>query len=384
MSDQEENMFGGFNLLKGEVPEKPKKEDKKEPEAKKEVKEEKQEDNIDAFSEAEQKAKEEVDKMLAEKNKKAKKEEETKVEEEPTTEEEEEEDDNEASLLPFVQHLSSKGIIEFDPEKDQFEDSEEGLEKLMEKTVTSKVTEWKQSYPEDAQKFLQFIEDGGNPADFHKLYYAQASFEDYKIDPEDTNSLKHLIKEGLIAAGWEDKDEIEDEISLYEDAGKLETKAKAHLSRLQKLEKENKQMILDAQAKFAEEQKLKQKEEFDNFKKGLYDKDEISGFKFDKKMKDELWSYMTKPIDKKTGITEYQKDSQEKGQEARYIFAYLMKNNWDYTKLSKDLKNKVVSDVKRSLNKYTDSRKKVSKGQHMEKEKELEDKGFGAFREYLG
>ena len=46
-------------------------------------------------------------------------------------------------------------------------------------------------------------------------------------------------------------------------------------------------------------------------------------------MKEEIWDYTMKVVNKKEGLTQYQIDSKVKGKEARYIFAYLMKNNWD-------------------------------------------------------
>ena len=99
-------------------------------------------------------------------------------------------------------------------------------------------------------------------------------------------------------------------------------------------------------------------------------------------MKDDLWDYMTKPIDKKTGLTQYQKDSQEKGAESRYIFAYLLKNNWDASALSKDIKNKVVSNIKKKLSNYTDSRSKIKSGSS-QKETQESSSDFSGFKTYL-
>ena len=112
--------------------------------------------------------------------------------------------------------------------------------------------------------------------------------------------------------------------------------------------------------------------------RNLFEKEEISGFKFNSKTKQDLWDYMTKVVDKKTGATAYQKDSIDKGPEARYIFAYLMKNNWDASKLEKNLKNKVVSEVKKKLSNYSDGRSKIKSGTTREEKEQTNS--FAGFR----
>lgn len=380
---EDDNVFAGFDLLKGETPVKPTKEKKTvvgESTENTELNEQEAADKK-AADLLEAAAKEAAEFKKKKESAKDDTEDSKESEEENQEEQEQEEEIEEASLKPFVAHMAERGLLDYS-EEDEFDDSEEGLEKIVSKTVENKVTAWKQSYPEEAQHFLEFIENGGKPADFHKYYYQDTSFENLQLKEDDESTLKHVIREGLIAAGWEDEAEIADEISLYEDAGKLYSKAESHLKRLQKLEGESKSSLLEAQKKYAEEQKALQKKEWDEFQKGLFEREQIAGFKFNPKMKQELWDYMTKPIDKKTGVTQYQKDSKEKGAEARYIFAYLMKNNWNTEKLEKDLKNKVVSGVKKTLSKYSDTRKKIASGTPT-KEEGSDSSKFAGFKTYL-
>lgn len=380
---QEENVFEGFSLLAGETPVKPtdkKSADKAEIEVneltEQEIADKKSADLLEAAAKEAEEFKKKKD------VKKVDKADSEESEEESEEETEQEEEVEEGSLKPFVAHMAERGLLDFS-EEDEFDDTEEGLEKIVNKTVENKVNSWKQSYPEEAQHFLEFIENGGKPSDFHKYYYQDTSFESLKLKEDDESTLKHVIREGLIAAGWEDEAEIADEISLYEDAGKLYTKAEAHLKRLQKLEGESKSSLLEAQKKYAEEQRAVKEQEWNEFQKGLFEKDQIAGFKFNPKMKQELWDYMTKPLDKKTGLTQYQKDSKEKGAEARYIFAYLMKNNWNTEKLEKDLKNKVVSGVKKTLSKYSDTRKKITSGTPTKEDQINDSDKFAGFKTYL-
>ena len=205
--------------------------------------------------------------------------------------------------------MANKGILDYEETDEDIEDSEDGLEKVVVKTVENGINKYKQSFPEDAQKFLEFVENGGNPADFHKYYYTDASFENFDITDEDNQ--KYVIREALRIEGYSEE-EIEDEIKDTEDLGKLDKKASVHLKKLQKIEKEQKEQLLEAQKQYAKQQEEARQKEWENFKNGLYEKESIGGFKINKKTKDDIWDYMTKPVDKKTGITQYQKDMQDK------------------------------------------------------------------------
>lgn len=389
MSKEEEvNDFSGFNLLSEnglKTPEKVVKKPKQE--LKKEEDDSVSNDADDKALEALEAAKKEADEIAEKKNKKHSKQSEEKSEEE---EEQEEDDDSgnkkstsstsdeESSLKAFAGFLKEEGMAEY--EDDKFEDSTEGLKRIWQDSLAKRHDDYVKSFDEDTQKYLEFVEAGGRPADFHKYYYNDASFEEFDLESEENQ--KHAIREGLKLSGWEDEAEIEDEISLYEDAGKLQTKAASHLSRLQKAEKENKKMIVEVQKKHAKDQEEAKRAEWKAFKDGLFEKESISGFTFSKKMKDDLWDYMTKPVDKKTGESQYNKDSSTKGAEARYIFAYLMKNNWNIESLKDTVKNKVVNDVKKKLSSFSDTRSKIKSGTSKPQEEETSS-SFAGFKNFL-
>jgi len=268
----------------------------------------------------------------------------------------------EGSFIPFIKHFADKGVLDID-DSEELEDTEEALEQVVERTVTTRVKNgingYKQSLPEDGQKFLEFVENGGNPSDFHKYYYNEATFENFDIYEEENQ--KYVVKEALKLEGYSDE-EAEDEIEDAIDLGKLEKKAAKHLKKLQKIEKEQKELLVESQKAYAKQQQELQKQEWDNFKKGLYDKEAILGFKVTEKVKNDIWDYMTKPVDKKTGTTQYQKDMDEKGAEARYLYAWLMKTGFDISKLEKLVETKQVSKLRGKLGNFSDSRNKVHSG----------------------
>lgn len=387
MEENNEDLFGAFKFIDDQIPEPQKKADddeKVKKVSKKQTKDEKSEEELEAIRlEAEEKALLEA-KRATEKAASKKQDNPDESDEEFDNEDfvdnsNDNSDDESGTFKEFAKHMSDKGILDFDEEtfKDE-DDSEELLEKVVEKTVENKIKEWKGSYPEDAQKFLEFVENGGNPADFHKYYYKEVSFKDYDLSTEE--SAKAVIKLGLEAEGYS-SEEIDEELEDIERLGTWEKKAKLHLKKLQKIEDEQKEAIVEAQKKYAKEQEELSKKQWEDFKKGLYDRDSIGGFKLTNKLKDEIWDYMTKPIDKKTGITAYQKDSQE-NEDARYMFAYLLKNKWNIKSLEKQITTKEVSKLRSKLSNYTDKGAKM-KSHLSDRAADSNGVGFSAFKEYL-
>ncbi len=315
-------------------------------------------------------AKKEIDDNLAKKEKAAKKIETKEVEEEP---EEEEEETDKGLFVTLIDNLKDEGILKL-PEDFKYENNDESLYKAINLTAESKLDSWKQRLDEDSQKYLEFVENGGKPSDFHKYYYNDgSSFAEFDISEEDNQ--KYAIAEGLRLSGIDDEDEIKDQLELFEDAGKLESKAKMFLGKLQKAEADQKETLIQVQKNYKLKQEAERKAEWEDFKKGLYDADEIGGFKFTKKMKDETWEYMTK-VDRKTGKTQYQIDSEELGNNARYMAAYLQKNKWSKADLEQEVKSKEVSKLKAKLNNYSDT---IIKKKTLNTEKHKVDTEAGDF-----
>jgi len=283
-------------------------------------------------------------------------------------------DDLENPYAAYAKYMADRNLLDLE-EEDKIE-SEEDLEKVQEKTINKRVTQWKEKLPEDAQKFLDFVEDGGNPSDFHKYYYNDASFETFDISEEENQ--KYVVKEALKLEGYSDE-EIEDEINDKIDLGKLEKTASIHLKKLQKLEKEQKEHLVTAQKQYAKEQETKRQKDWEDFKKGLFDKEQIGGFKITPKSKNDLWEYMTKVTDKKQGLTQYQIDSNS-NEDARYVFAYLLKNKWDVKSLERMVETKKVGELRGKLSNFTDTRNKISKTAKTDYERQLEDNPFAGFK----
>lgn len=285
--------------------------------------------------------------------KKQEEEEEEETEDQTDTNTQEEE---EGGLHSFYSWAADQGLLETIEDGKKVE-TEDDLKEVISKTITKGIEEYKSSHPEDVQKFLDYVEAGGNPRDFHRLYYEEASWKDADLSNEDHQ--EQIIRAALNRTGM-DKDDIDEQIRDLKDLGKLENLAKKHLPKLIAEEDSEKQSLVEAQKEYQKRETEKAKKAWDDFKDNLYKKEEVNGFKLTPKVKDDLWNYMTK-VDRKTGKTPLQLHN-ETNQDAQVLYAYLAMNNWDISKLEKQVKTKVTSELSKKLKNVTDSRSKISKG----------------------
>ena len=281
---------------------------------------------------------------------------------EPTTEEDEEDSDSEPDNLvdngfkSTIATLVDKGILDVDLEK--IEDSEEGFEASIDNTVKSRIDNFINNLDDDFKKLYEFVNNGGDQKQFLEIYYGNHTWEDFKLESEDAQKL--AAKEALRLKG-ETPEDIEEMVTEWADNGTLEKRAKSSLTYLQKSEASQKEELVKIQKEQADKQRAAQQEYWDTFKKDLMSKEDIKGFKLTPKQKDNLWSFMT-VIDKKTGKTEYQKAT-EAEKDSSLLFAYFAMNKFDTTKLEKQVETKVSRKYNSILNNYSKSTKeKISGG----------------------
>jgi len=294
------------------------------------------------------------------------------------TDDTEELDENQgAGFKPALTHLSEKGILDFNDS--EIEDSEDGFEKAISQTVNNKFEKLlNDKLGEDGLALLNFVENGGNPKHFIEAYYSDATWADYDISDNET-AQKIAIRESLRLAD-ETPEDIEDIITEYTDNGTLEKRAKSALIKLQKFEESNKQQLIEAQKAQAIQAKEAEKKYWDEFKSNLLAKEDIKGFKLTPKVKENLLDYMTVP-DKKTGKTKYQKAVEENNDSA-YLFAYLSMNNFDITKLEKQVMTKTASKLNSIMKNYQPSSKdKISSGRT--EYNEAGDNPFAGFKKLV-
>ena len=268
------------------------------------------------------------------------------------------ENEETSAFKEFTKNLYQKGVLDFDDTDEDFEESEEGIEKLVNKTVGNRITKWVNDLPADYSKFLEFVQSGGKPKDFLNVYYGNHSWESFDIEDENKQAL--AVEESLRLTG-EDEDEIRDMVDEWRDNGTLEKRAKSALVKLQKNEAIQKQEIVEIQKQQAVKQKEAQKQYWDGFKNDLFSRENIKGFKLTPKLKEKLWDHMT-AIDRSTGKTAYQ-NSIDNNNEASLLFALQSMLDFDISKLEKQVETKVSNKFGKMLKNYSKtSKEKISGG----------------------
>lgn len=269
-----------------------------------------------------------------------------------------EENEETSAFKEFTKNLYHKGVLDFDDTDEDFDDSEEGIEKLVNKTVGNRITKWVNDLPPDYSKFLEFVQSGGKPKDFLNVYYGNHSWESFDIEDENKQAL--AVEESLRLTG-EDEDEIKDMVDEWRDNGTLEKRAKSALVKLQKNEAIQKQEIVEIQKQQAVKQKEAQRQYWDGFKNDLFSREDVKGFKLTPKLKEKLWDHMT-AIDRSTGKTAYQ-NSIDNNNEASLLFALQSMLDFDISKLEKQVETKVSNKFGKMLKNYSKtSKEKISGG----------------------
>ena len=296
---------------------------------------------------------------------------------ETSTDEPEEE---ETVFRTIATEFSTKGLLAEVGE--DFEDSEEGFAALIDKTVDEKVKEYKESLPEVAKNFIDFVQAGGDP----QHYVDSRTTIDYNRISTDkladnAAAQKEIVYNLLVKEGYE-PDEISEEIADYEDGGLLANKAKRALGKLQKFQAQEQSQMIEKQKQEADAQKEQYNTFLSDLKQDIDTRDDIAGFEFsNKKQRNEFYNYITK-VDRKSGKTQLQTDN-EADSEAQLKMAWLYFNKFNFSKVEKKAKTKATSDLKAKLQKATDSTSKLKSKRKTSSPDDAMNESFSGFKRIL-
>jgi hypothetical protein len=296
---------------------------------------------------------------------------------ETSTDEPEEE---ETVFRTIATEFSTKGLLAEVGE--DFEDSEEGFAALIDKTVDEKVKEYKESLPEVAKNFIDFVQAGGDP----QHYVDSRTTIDYNriaVDKlaENETAQREIVYNLLVKEGYE-PDEISEEIADYEDGGLLANKAKRALGKLQKIQAQEQSQMIEKQKQEADAQKEQYNTFLSDLKQDIDTRDDIAGFEFsNKKQRNEFYNYITK-VDRKSGKTQLQTDN-EADSEAQLKMAWLYFNKFNFSKVEKKAKTKATSDLKAKLQKATDSTSKLKSKRKTSSPDDAMNESFSGFKRIL-
>jgi hypothetical protein len=201
----------------------------------------------------------------------------------------------------FDKLIKDEKIVPFDDDKSLEEYSAKDWEELIEANLEEKANQVRQetpkqffqSLPQELQIAARYVADGGK--DMKGLFSTLSQVENTKqLNVKKTSDQEKIISEYLGATGYGTQEEIQEEIEIWKDLGKLEQQASKFKPKLDKMQEK-------VVAQKLQEQELKKKQQENASKaymKNVYDtlKDgKLGDVKVDRKTQAMLYNGLVQP-----------------------------------------------------------------------------------------
>ena len=201
----------------------------------------------------------------------------------------------------FSKLINEDKIVPFDDDKDLSEYSAKDWEELIQANLEEKANQVRretpkqffQSLPEELQIAAKYVADGGK--DLKALFSTLSQVEESKsLNVKSSNDQEKIITQYLSATGYGTQEEIQEEIEIWKDLGKLEQQANKFKPKLDKMQEK-----VVAQKLQEQELKKKQQEQASKaYMKNVYDtlKDgKLGDLKVDRKTQAMLYNGLVQP-----------------------------------------------------------------------------------------
>ena len=201
----------------------------------------------------------------------------------------------------FSKLIKEDKIVAFDDDKDLSEYSAKDWEELIEVNLEEKANEVRretpkqffQSLPEELQIAAKYVADGGK--DLKALFSTLSQVETSKsLDVKKTNDQEQIISQYLGATGYGTQEEIQEEIEIWKDLGKLEQQANKFKPKLDKMQEK----VVEQKLQEQELKKKQQEQASKAYMKNVYDtlKDgKLGELKVDRKTQAMLYNGLVQP-----------------------------------------------------------------------------------------
>jgi len=205
-------------------------------------------------------------------------------------------------LVELTSKLIEKNLlVPFDDEKPLDKYTLQDFEELIEANFNHKEEElggrisnqFFEALPPEFQYAAEYVSKGGT--DLKGLFRTLAQVEEVRqMDPADENDAKHISRSYLQATNFGTPDEIEEQITEWEDANQLENKASKFKPKLDVMTERQVQYKLAQQAEMQKQQQAQMKHYMDNVYKTL-EPGELNGLKLDRRTQNLLFTGLVQP-----------------------------------------------------------------------------------------
>jgi len=215
----------------------------------------------------------------------------------------EEEEETQASVMDAIQAKTG-----FETEED-YSDDIDGVAEYINDVATqqaqSQVEQLVESLPEDVQTFMQYRANGGDPEEFMETY--TSNWNETELQEDNSSQHEKIVRNRMKEEGWDEED-IESAIEDYKTSGNLYGEAKRSLNRLQKLEEQQKENLIEQQEQRQQEQQKEIEEAWNEIENTLNNTSELNGMPIPENQKDPFFEWMSQPVDEKNGQPVSQRD----------------------------------------------------------------------------
>jgi hypothetical protein len=201
----------------------------------------------------------------------------------------------------FAKLIKDDKIVAFDDDKDLSEYSAKDWEELIEANLEEKASQVRretpkqffQSLPQELQIAAKYVADGGK--DLKGLFSTLSEVETTKtLDVKKGADQEKIITEYLSATGYGTMEDIQEEIEIWKDLGKLETQANKFKPKLDKMQEK----VISQKLQQQELKKKQQENASQAYMKNVYEtlKDgKLGEIKVDRKTQAMLYNGLVQP-----------------------------------------------------------------------------------------
>ena len=201
----------------------------------------------------------------------------------------------------FSKLIKDEKIVPFDDDKELEDYTTKDWEELIQANMDEKANQVRretpkqffQSLPQELQIAAKYVADGGK--DLKGLFTTLGQVEETKtIDAKSVQGQERIITEYLSATGYGSAEDIQEEIEIWKDLGKLETQANKFKPKLDKMQEK-----VVAQKLKEQEMKRKQQENASQaYMKNVYEtlkEGKLGDIKVDRKTQAMLYNGLVQP-----------------------------------------------------------------------------------------
>lgn len=217
---------------------------------------------------------------------------------EETDEAEETEEEEEESVSVIEALKSQTGIDTGEEYEDDLDGAAQYINDAVQEQTQQQLNQVVESLPEDVQKYMNFRANGGEPEEFMQAF--SSNWNETELQEDNPDQHETIVRNRLREEGW-DQEDIDEAVEDYKNSGVLYNEAKRSLNRLQTLEEQQKENLVEQQEQQRQQQQEQIEEAWNEIEETLQERSDLNGLPIPEQKKDDFYNWMSEPVDQVNG-----------------------------------------------------------------------------------